>query len=136
MVFEKSVSEKKWYQKTPGIIKWAVTMFIVMIGWTVFRYGTFSETIQFFKIMLGAGAADNVTFTYQYYITLKVVVMLLIAVFGATILNYILQSPLYCKYKNVIPVLCAKYIISIGLFVIVLICVANSTYSPFIYFQY
>lgn len=42
-VLERMSKNKTWYQKTPAVIKWAVTMSIVLLSWQVFRLSSMSE---------------------------------------------------------------------------------------------
>lgn len=136
IVFEKVVGNSNWYQKVPNIIKWLLTMFIVMMGWEIFRLGSFSAVKEFIGILTGINRAATVTFTYQYYITAKVVVMLIVSFIGATVFSLIPKTAFFEKMKERPLALIGQYIIVIALFIVVLICVTNSTYSPFIYFQY
>ncbi|MBD5095394.1 MAG: MBOAT family protein [Lachnospiraceae bacterium] len=136
IVFEKVMGNKNWYKKIPDILKWLLTMFIVMMGWEVFRLGNFSSVIEFLGILVGINRAETVTCTYQYYITVKLIVMLIIAFTGAVIFGLISKMELFGKLKNKPPVLIGEYIISIALFIVACVCITNGTYSPFIYFQY
>ena len=136
MVGEKLSADKTWYKKIPRIIKWFFTMFVVMLGWQIFRLGSLSATLDFFKVLVGINSNKEITYTYQYYLSTKVVVMLAISIMGSTVLGRVLSSPLYQKYQDATVWVIMKYVLSLLLFAVVLVCVVNSTYSPFIYFQY
>mgnify|MGYP000102303734 CR=1 FL=1 len=136
MVGEKLSADKTWYKKIPRIIKWFFTMFVVMLGWQIFRLGSLSATLDFFKVLVGINSNKEITYTYQYYLSTKVIVMLAISIMGSTVLGRVLSSPLYQKYQDATVWVIMKYVLSLLLFAVVLVCVVNSTYSPFIYFQY
>lgn len=136
IVFEKAVGDRAWYRKVPKILKWLFTMFIVMMGWEIFRLGTFSDVKAFMAILFGINRADTITFTYQYYITAKAVVMLTIAFTGATVFGFVSGTSFFKKFRGKPPALIGEYVMVIALFIVTCVCITNSTYSPFIYFQY
>ena len=136
IVVERLIENKKWYLNIPKFLKWGTTMFIVMLGWQFFRLGDFGETITFFKSLFGLAPIGEVVFTYEYFLNKKLIIMLIIAVFGATVFDKVLKLQLVEKLKSNKFARLLWYIFLIILFNYALCCIANSTYSPFIYFQY
>ena len=136
MLFERVLRKRRWFQNIPKPLKWLVTMFIVMIGWEIFRLGTIGKVIEFMKVLFGINLASNVTFTWRYYFSFKVGFMLAVAGIGATTLSRVTETEMFVRYKNHIFSQGLYYFALVSLFIVVLIHIANSTYSPYIYFQY
>lgn len=136
MVCEKWARDKIWYKKVPQVLKWAFTMLVVMMGWQVFRLGSFSETIRFFGMLVGLGNGNALTFTFQYYLTKKLIIMMLISIFGPLFLKWLISLDVYQKCCNNAMFTILRDGISLILFAVVVMCAVNSSYSPFIYFQY
>ena len=135
MVIEKAVNNI-WSKNLPRLLKWGLTMFIVMMGWELFRLGDLTKFIDFTNVLFGVNKPSNITFTYEYYCSPKLIVILLIAFFGATVLSRIqklrkIES--VCDTKTFLGV---KYFVSLVLLIVTLVHITNSTYSPFIYFQF
>lgn len=65
------------------MIKWAVTMSIVLLSWQVFRLSSMSEIGQYFQILFGVVHFDTVNFTWQYYFDLRMVFLMTVGTVGA-----------------------------------------------------
>lgn len=135
MVIEKAFNNK-WSKKLPCLIKWALTMFIVMMGWELFRLGDLSKFIDFAKVLFGISRPSGIAFTFQYYCTPKVMVMLLIAFLGATVFERIPGLRWSVSVWDTKIFFGVKYFVALVVLIVVLIHITNSTYSPFIYFQF
>jgi alginate O-acetyltransferase complex protein AlgI len=135
-IFEKIVADKNWYIKTPRILKWGATMGITFFCWELFRFSSFSLSIEWFKTMFGMGDYLNIPYTWQYYFDTQIIVFAIIAIIGATVFGlHKIQS----AYKRLVESPYGYFInqlILIVLFVVSILFMINSTYSPFIYFQY
>lgn len=136
VVLERCVREKLWYRKIPYIFKWFVTMFVVFISWEIFRLPGISEIVDFFKIMFGVTQFAAVDCTWGFYLTPKILAMLCIAVVGATLLHKTWVRKIYDLSKRSEVLFIVKEVILLLLMVLVMMFLVNSTYSPFIYFQY
>ncbi|WP_300408497.1 MBOAT family O-acyltransferase [Lagierella sp.] len=135
-IIEKLVSQKNWYKKTPKIIKWLYAMTITFFSWELFRFSSFSEFTRWFKIMFGRVSFENIPYTWRYYFDNRMIFLVIMGVIGATVFGL---PSIQEKYKNFVkkPMGYAiKEIVFIGLFIISILFMVNSTYSPFIYFQY
>lgn len=132
ILIERAIRNKEWYINVPRTIKYIVTMLIVILGWVLFRADNLEQAIGFIKTMFGFSKAIDITFEYSYFINKKLVFWIVISILGAVpFANNNLKK--YKKSKN-FEVL-STIIISL-LFIISIIFVVNSTYSPFIYFQF
>lgn len=132
ILIERAIRNKEWYINVPRTIKYIVTMLIIILGWVLFRADNLEQAIGFIKTMFGFSKAIDITFEYSYFINKKLVFWIVISILGAVpFANNNLKK--YKKSKN-FEVL-STIIISL-LFIISIIFVVNSTYSPFIYFQF
>ena len=136
IVLERCVRDKGWYQKIPGLVRWAFTMFVVLMSWQVFRLESLSGIAQFFGILFGALKFAPVNFTWQYYFDARIVVLMVIATVGALALDGGWAKKLHAKIRSSVPLFCVAQLALLLLMVLSVMCMINSTYSPFIYFQY
>ena len=135
-VIERSIRDKKFYQKIPKVVKWAATMFVVFIGWQTFRLPDMGQLVGFFKIMLGLTSFEMITFTWEYYFTTRIVVMILIGCIGATLFSRKFFETSLAKVNQNKALFALQEVGILLLLILSVIYIVNSTYSPFIYFQY
>lgn len=134
-IVEKLISEKRWYQKTPAAIKWLCTMGITLFCWELFFNG-FSLSLVWLKTIFGLNRASSIPYTWQYFFDKRTLVLMIIAIAGATVFGLpkiqnayhrAVQKPFgYAVHQTIVVVL----------FVVSILFMVNATYSPFIYFQY
>ena len=136
IVLERCVRDKGWYQKIPGLVKWAFTMFVVLMSWQVFRLESMSGIAQFFGILFGAVEFPSVNFTWQYYFDARIVVLMVIATVGALALDGGWAKKVHAKIQSSAPLFCVAQLALLLPMVLSVMFMVNSTYSPFIYFQY
>lgn len=136
VVTERCIRDKKFYRNIPDIIKWIFTMLIVMISWELFRIEDLYEFINYVKIMFGSIRFESMDFTYIYYLTPKLISFILIAVAGATLLEGKKIQSLNQRLSQSKAVFLLQEVILFLLMIMAVIFMVNSTYSPFIYFQY
>ena len=135
-IVEKLISGKTWYKKTPNILKWLCTMGVTFLCWELFRFNDFFSCIQWFKIMLGQVEFSSIPYTWQHYFDLRMMVLMIVAILGATAFGLpkvqrAYQQAIQRPYGYAI-----RQIVIIALFIVSVLFMVNSTYSPFIYFQY
>ena len=132
MVIERLIKNKDWYKKIPNYFKTAFTLLIVSLGWILFRSNSLSQAIKYFAIMFGLEHYDFITFDYRYYLTHKIIVWIILGtIFSTPFISNTLK-----KYENNKSFELIKTIIIGILFITSIIFIVNSTYSPFIYFQF
>ncbi len=132
ILIERFIRNKKFYINIPNIIKHIVTMLIVILGWVLFRADNLEQAVGFIKTMFGFGTASALTFEYRYFINKKLIFWIVMAAIGS--MPFIAN-----KLKKYTGRKSFEILTTIGiaiLFVISIIFVVNSTYSPFIYFQF
>lgn len=135
------------YAKKPTWYSHVYTLFIVLIGWVVFRSLSLTEAIRYIGVMLGVGSKALIDDVFLYYITGGKWVLLAAIVFcipvapaikrliarkagSSSVVNnqMILTTNITSELIQAIPFLIV-FILS------VLVCI-NSTYNPFIYFNF
>lgn len=132
VITEKLVSKQKWYTSIPQILKWAMTFFIVIIGWVMFRSATLEQMTLYFKTMFGMSDTRNYIYGLGYYIDIPSLIAFVCAIILAlprpkSLVNLSQRSNIaYCLYNICLLVL----------FFAAVIFMVNSTYSSFIYFQF
>lgn len=137
VIIERCIKDKPFYIRTPNLIKWFITMFIVNLGWEAFRISGFHELIDFYEIMFGLVRFDNVCFEWHYFFGIKAIVLVVIGVIGATALRWNPFNDIKVKTNmNELWIIIVQEVVFILLMLLSILCMVSSTYSPFIYFQY
>lgn len=139
VLVERCIREKRFYQKIPAIGKWVVTMAIVFFSWQVFYFSDFSRLEVFLKSLFGlsaANAASAVEYTYQHYLTIKLIFLSVVAVLGATTFCMPWAEKVKIFFSRTKTGLFIKETGLIVLMIVSVIFMINSSYSPFLYFQY
>ena len=137
-IFEKCVEKKEWYRKIPNIVKWLCTMLIVMIGWEAFQFSGLTELFNYYKIMFGFTKfnTNDIFYQFSYFFDKKVIILCVVGVIGATLFSASkLKKIVYRVQQNNVGLI-VQEVILFGLMIVSVICMINSTYSPFIYFRY
>ena len=136
IVFERCVRDKSWYRRIPAVMRWAATMFIVLLSWQVFRLSSLSEIAGYFGVMFGAVRFDAPNFTWQYYFDLRAVVLMAVGAVGAVLFEGKWAESLVRKTREQPAMFCLSQLVLLVVGVLAVLCMVNSTYSPFLYFQY
>ena len=136
VVAERCIRDKAWYKKTPGWLKWAVTMFLVYVSWIPFRLGSLGEIRQYVSAMLGRAASAQIDLSFAYFFEYKILVLMVIAAAGATVLSWGKLKHLEEKAEQTPVLLVIQEILILVLGAVDVMCIVNSSYSPFLYFQY
>lgn len=132
IVIEKLIQNKSWYIKTPNIIKWIFTMFIIIIGWIFFSFNTIQDAFNFILVLFGLVHNEIISFEFSYFMNFRMLVWLIISIFLSTpLLSNTLKKYNSTKYFEII-----KTIFLSILLITCIIFMVNSSYSPFIYFQF
>jgi len=121
------IIEKQMPEKRTGILKVAghvYTLFVVVIGWTLFRAPSLQIAATYLKTMFGIGAETVFSMTTLFYLKDNWMFFLCAILFSVPIAEKIR------KYKGLYQGLLAL------LFLISLIYIIKGSYSPFIYFSF
>jgi len=133
VMVERYLSKKQFYLNTPRIIKWFITMILIGFSWMIFRFDNISHLVNYFmNLKLLFNFEDLI---YARYFKRKVIVVLFVGLFGMFFSNAINNKINKFFSQNKFGVV-IKYIILICLFIVCYIQIINSSFSPFLYFQF
>lgn len=135
LILEKFVVGK-WIQKLPGFFQNFYTMFIVVIGWVLFKCEDLSLCISYLRAMFGgfgAGFANSET----VYLLYNNAVLFVVLILGSTMLpRKLAQRAKEAAQRQTWVwtfLRCAFYA---GIFVISVAYLVDATYNPFLYFRF
>ena len=136
VICERISGNKAFYKKIPDIAKWLFSMFITMICWELFRFQRITDFWKWCAVASGGLTYPSIDFTWEYFLDFRLLVLIASGVFGATALgNDRIQKFLRCAVSPKAAFISWE-IILLCVFAVSILCMVNSTYSPFIYFQY
>ena len=121
----------KWLEKH-NVVSHIYTIFIVLIGWTLFAIEDFGILGSYLSGLFGVGTIGFVDNQFIYYLQ-NYGVLLIIGIIASI-----------CPLRQHYHILKAQHhwikvvenIVLIGLFVLSLAMLVNSTYNPFLYFRF
>lgn len=134
-MLERLVRNKEWYIKTPKFLKWTFTMSFVALTWIIFMLPSFTEALTFYKSMIGIPAGD-IYLTYEYFFDVKTITIIVIAFVGAIIGKFSVVSKLKNWAENTKQGVAIKFVTYFIIFILAVLFMVNSLYSPFLYFQF
>lgn len=135
-VIERVIQKKRCYVKTPKAVKYAVTMIVVMLFWQLFRFQDLADVVTVFGLLLGKAPANNLPYTWQYYFDTQIILFAMIGILGSTLLGSPKLIAWYQKFAATKIGYCIQELTLLAVFAVAILFMINSTYSPFIYFQY
>ena len=124
------------YEKVPKPIRYMFTMGVVMCFWQLFRFSSIRSALHTILLAFGMQSVQNVYYTWSYYFDAQILTLMAIGIVGATLLG---SPKLKALYQREVQKPVVYFVQEIGLlllFVVAILCMVSSTYSPFIYFQY
>lgn len=117
------------------------TLFVVVIGWVIFRAEDFNHLVYFLKTMFGLGQGQTIEFVPSLYLTSSLSVTLIFAtVFSMPIYHFLFRQMNMKEYLQIdikvtiLKIMFEMYYISI--FLLSLLNIASGSYNPFIYFRF
>ena len=135
IIIERAIRKTGWYQRIPGAVKWLLTMGIVYFAWVLFMSKDLPDAFQSYACMFSPMTTETVNFTWQYFLSGRTILFLAIAVAGQILGIEIIR-------RRIMPIVetpagdAVKRVLLLLLFAMDILYVVNSTYSPFIYFQF
>ena len=136
VILERVIKDKHFYDKTPNFVKYIITMLIVMSFWQLFKYENLGDIGNLFKTAFGINKFDAIPFTWQYYYDFQIITLAVIGIIGATVLGSPKIKMLQAKIVTSKIGYVVEEIILLAMFILAVLFMINSAYSPFIYFQY
>ena len=125
---------KKVKAKAPAIIRYLVTMLLVLVGWVLFRSPDLKYGLQYLGVMFGLVNRVEMGLTLTWYLNWKIAFILLLAVMACIPWKQLLPKPFEklatSRFND--PVRLIAFLILLGFSIMM---VMSSTYSSFIYFK-
>ncbi len=135
VIIERLLKDTAFYKKIPSFVKWLFTVLIVLCFWQLFRFNDLTQLTQFINTVFG-GYNGVITHTWQYYFDKQIIFFAIVGLLGATVLGIpAIQNFLKKIYSTKIGYTVA-HVVLFAIFIVSIFYMVNSTYSPFIYFQY
>ena len=79
---------------------------------------------------------NDIFYQFSYFFDKKVIILCVVGVIGATLFSASkLKKIVYHVQQNNVGLI-VQEVVLFGLMIVSVICMINSTYSPFIYFRY
>lgn len=132
IVLERVLIKRNLYDKIPALIRWVYTIFVLMMSWVLFRAAGFSAAWQYFGYLFGWLKTGALQFTFAYYLDARLIAVLIVAIIAS--LPWL--TSLMRRYKDSIAVGVLQIPVLLALLVFCIVFIVNSSYSPFIYFQF
>ncbi len=136
VMLEKVIKDKKFYQKQPTVLKWFVTMGITFFCWQFFRFPRLEETWEWLKLMFGVLEVETVYYSWKYYFDAQMITLTAIGAVGAVLFGSERAKALYQRCVSSKMGFFVQEVFLLISFATAILFMINSTYSPFIYFQY
>ena len=133
---------RKYLEKIPGVLRWAATFLLLVVGWNIFYFTDGTRLLESFRVMLGAagtGFADE-----QLRISfINNLPLLILCILGST--------PLPQIVGNTFGMLCASkdgggkksriyvavtYVYDLLLLALCTVALVSSTFNAFLYFRF
>jgi alginate O-acetyltransferase complex protein AlgI len=133
----------KAISKSPITIKIPLTIFLVMLGWVLFRSDSLTQAGLFYQRLFGYNAIQALSVPWGKIITIQQIFVLILAVIICFI-PLLFKGKFEAQNKNQLTLLnynnpfivILVSIFSIFFFCLSIIALASSNFSPFIYFQF
>lgn len=135
-ILEKLFSDKKWYKNTPNLLKWFLTMTVTFFCWQLFRFTSMTSFTEWINIMFARITFTDIPYTWRYYFDSQMIFLTSVGLIGATVFGLPRVQETYKSLISKPLIYIIHQLIIIGLFIVAILFMVNSTYSPFIYFQY
>ena len=136
VLIERMICDKPLYQKLPKVFKWCTASMITMFCWEFFRFESLGKYYDWLRMMAGVFPFERMLFAWEYYFTPRIIFLMAVAILGATVLG---AEQIQNRWKRFVTTKWGYALQEVGLLVlfgISILCMVNSTYKPFIYFQY
>lgn len=118
--------------KLPESIQHIYLMLIVIFGWVLFSQPDLKSAIEYMKIMIGVGEYPLINGYTKFYISQYYIELTIAIIASVPILKYIKNISI--NIEKLITIV--KPLVLVSLFCLTVIYLVNSTFNPFIYFNF
>ncbi len=145
MLIERALKGKKFPVAFPKIVsdilRWGYTMLAVTLGWVLFKIEDIAEALSYIRVMFGLQDSSYSAFSTRFFLDARLTFFLIVAVIACIPWAQLLPR-FFAAYiaqfrdSNKTAPRVARHVFLVLLLVISFIFIVNTTYSPFIYFQF
>ncbi len=118
--------------KVPSVVLWFTTMLVVILGWVFFRSADMVQAQSYLAVLFGSGSVDTQFFGFGYYLNNRVLFLLVIGALCSTPLF----ANLARRFEGTVWWEVLRMVGVPLLFIVTLVFMVNSSYSPFLYAQF
>ena len=133
---ERLARDCRWYRRIPGIFKWMFTFFFVFSSWQLFRCGDVSMAWESLCSLFGARAGESAGMSIYYYLDNQLLIIGAIGIVGMLLPGNSRVLRLYERLREQPAFALLQELVLLLLFLLAVIFMVDSTYRPFIYFQF
>lgn len=125
----------KWLNRCYRGVRHIYTLFLLLIGWTLFAFEDFSQLISYFKVMFGGGHSVFVDQQTLYELTANAGLLVVLLVASTPFMKWIGQKLKTTSWGiKLEPVLIPM--ITLIILVVSTAYLVDSSYNPFLYFRF
>ena len=124
-----------------NIFKWGYTILVVTLGWVLFKIEDLPEALSYIGAMFGIVKSGYTAFSTSFFLDVRMAFFLVIAIIACVPWAQVLPRyastyvAKFCDSEDNVPRI-SRHVCLILLLVISFMFIVNTTYSPFIYFQF
>lgn len=136
VIIERLIRDKQFYKNLNNLSKRLITLSLVFIFWQFFRFESLSLLSKVWSIILCKVNFEYIDYTWKYYLDAQIISFVII---GA-LLSFIPGTKIFKYYYNKLITnklgLALHNLLLIIVFVLSILYIVNSSYTPFLYFQF
>ncbi len=127
-------SGRRFLTDIPGV-NWLYTMLVVLLGWVLFRSESLTYAVQYLGRMVNLVPAQTISYTFQWFATPKLLIVLLCSLVAGVPLKEAFPKPARWLEETSVGFV-VKNVWTIAVLALSVMFVMTSTYNPFIYFRF
>ncbi len=137
IALEKAFLQKLIY-RLPELFRHIYLIFIVIIGWVLFRSSSINEAVNFIKIMIGLSSNELINNTFEIYINDSWYIIFLSILFSTPVFKKLwnLAEGNYKHLSKSRTVYALHSLFLVGCMFITVVLLSSSSYNPFLYFRF
>ena len=137
---EKIEANIKTRKAIKGIIRTLYTLFVVNIGWVIFRAEHTMDAMKYIGTMFGIIRPGRVDYTVFWYLDRWTITVMLVGILFAsslpTKMTALINNQVSIKHTATKTITVLKCVVLIALLYFSMLRIVSGTYNPFIYFQF
>lgn len=136
LILEKFILNK-YIERFPNWLKHTYTLFLVMIGWTIFAFDDMTLLSNYMNVLFGIGSYPFINNTFIYYFSNYFLIIVVAVIFSMPTYHIIKDKLLLIKNKRVVNIIFALRLITYLILLLITISyLVSDTYNPFLYFRF